>query len=358
MNALDQLAIVGISRVDAETEGVAATQMPNGIWIRTLPMDYSDLAEQVIDRLDHSIRPHVNTAIICSSADDTHARQRSTTNERCRPRDVLNALGISLTKTLSDTFINIDNIFKVDAACASGIAAIDVAKNHKNIGNGVILVVGIERPTSPNFINYFKLLGAVVEKTESPYTPFDKRRAGFVMADGAAVIAVTTMSYAKQHQLEILATIDAVDTKTILTHMTNPSDTAELAQFIRSVIVSSGKQLEEISWWDAHATATPSGDEAEYKIFQNIFGDQNIAISSHKGIAGHCMSASALVELANAIESVKQGYACATHGLIDEFKFVSDARLITQNQPISTRTFIKTSFGFGGRNGVAVITVC
>jgi 3-oxoacyl-(acyl-carrier-protein) synthase len=358
MSTVDQLVVVSVSRVDADTEGVNTTQTVNGTWIRTLPMDFSELSTRVIDRVVPNIRSHVNTAIICSSADDTYARSQAMLNDRCRPRDVLSALGITLTKTLTDNFPNIDNIFKVDAACASGITAIDIAKNHKNIKNGVILVIGVERPTSLNFLNYFRHLGAVVENTESPYTPFDQRRSGFVMADGAAAIAITTLSYANEHQLEILATVDAVDTKTILTHMTNPSDTACLSQFIRSVILSSGKKLEEISWWDAHATATPFGDESEYKIFQDIFKDQNTVISSHKGIAGHCMSASALVELVNAIESVKQGRARATYGLSDEFKINPDQRLITQDQPITTSTFIKTSFGFGGRNGVAVITVC
>jgi 3-oxoacyl-(acyl-carrier-protein) synthase len=352
-----KLVIVAAARVDAETENVVATKNSNGTWIRLLPHDFSTMSEMVIKQIPDQVGSHINTGIICSVADDSHARERLVFSERCRPRDILNALGINLTKTLVENFKNIDNIFKVDAACASGLLAIEVASFHKNLSNGVILIIGVEKPTSKSFTSYFRHLGAVAENTEFPYTSFDDRRSGFVMADGAAVIAVATEEYAVKHNLKIIATIDNIETKTILTHVTSPSDTQILTEFIKTVIADSKKSINNISWWNAHATATPFGDEIEYEIFNNIFSDSSAVISSHKGIAGHCMSASALVELAAAIESVSKGIASKTSYLDNEHKINNDPKIIVEDTKIDTKTFIKTSFGFGGRNGVAVVTV-
>jgi len=352
-----KLVIVDAVKIDSESENVSPTQTVKGTWVRRLPMEYPQLAEQVIGKINNSIKSHVNTAIVCSAADDSHAREHAVLSERCRPSIVLNALGINLTKSLWDNFANIENIFKIDAACASGIVGLDLAKNYKTINNGVVLVVGVEKPTSNTFLSYFRHLGAVIENTETTFAPFDQRRAGFVMADGAAILAVTTEEYAIKNQLNIIATIDNVDSKTILTHITSPSDFQELKKFIESVIEGSGKTVDDIGWWDAHATATPDGDIIEYKIFNEICEKSNTVISGHKGAIGHCMSASAVVEIVNAIECVQKGYASKTAGLEENYKIVDDKKIIIDNTLLQSKTFIKTSFGFGGRNGVAVITV-
>jgi 3-oxoacyl-(acyl-carrier-protein) synthase len=358
MNDLSKLVIVGTSRVDANSEQSFPSKTENNIWVQTVPYDFDALADKTVKLLPDHIKNHVNTVIVCSAADDSYARMKTYHSERARPRDVLGALGISLTTIVNKHFPKVSNIFKVDAACASGLYAFDVAKNYKNIDNGIIVIAGVEKSTSFNFLNLFKKIGAVAQDSSESYAPFDSRRAGFVMGEGAAMLAITTKKYATQHQLEILATIDSVDTRTILTHPTSPSDPDLLKTFIENTIQDSGRFLDEISWWDAHATATPDGDQAEYDIFSKIFKDQKTVISSYKSRVGHCMSASSVVEIANAIEQLQAGRASPTYNLKRENTMVDDPRIILDSCPVESKTFIKTSFGFGGRNGVAVITVC
>jgi 3-oxoacyl-(acyl-carrier-protein) synthase len=349
--------LVIVDAVSLDTKQLDFVRHERGPWIKTLKESYSEMADQVLNNLDHSVKSHVNTVMVCSASDDSYARHHAATNERLRPREVLNALGINLTKQLASSFPNIRGIFKVDAACASGITALDLAVNHKDVSNGVIVIFGIEKPTAFTFLNYFRTLGAVVEHSEVPYPPFDQRRAGFVMADGVAVLAVTTEQYAIKNNLKIIASVDSVGSQTILTHLTSPSDFGLLKQFIESVIVESNRNLCDISWWDAHATATPDGDAIEYKIFTEIFKDTDTVISSYKGTVGHCMSASAVIELVNTIQCAQKGYASKTSNLDPEFKIAQDPRIITDDHSLRSKTLIKTSFGFGGRNGATVITV-
>jgi 3-oxoacyl-(acyl-carrier-protein) synthase len=352
------LVIVGVSKIDAETENVYAQKNKTQTWIQSVPLEWIDLADVAIKKLPDSIKSHVNTIVICSATDDSHARFRTITAEKSRPRDVMGALGVSLPVLLNKHFVNVSDIFKVDAACASGLYALNIANNHKNINNGVFVIAGVDKSTSPYFLNLFRQIGAVSENTDIASIPFDQRRSGFVMGEGAAMLAVTTANYAMIHSLDIVATVDAIDTKTILTHPTSPSDPVKLKSFIEQVISSSQQNTKNIAWWDAHATATPVGDEIEFNMFLEIFKDTDTVISSYKGRVGHCMSASSIIELANAIMCTQQKHASGTYGLTSQNAISSDTRLITNSVPITTKTFIKTSFGFGGRNGVAIITVC
>lgn len=348
------LVIVDISRVDSQSESTTATPNDRGIWLFTLPQDASQMAEQTVSRLNAKVCEKVHTVIVCSSADDSYARYRSTINDRARPRDVLGALGVNLAIIMKKYLPNMQNIFKAEAACASGLIALELADMIARTHDAVVLIAGVDKSTAPIFLNLFYYIGAVATEPNKYYSPFDQQRAGFAMGEGAAMLAVTTASYAAKQGLDVIAVINSVNTQTIMTHPTAPSDPVLLEQFIRRTISNSGINSKDFACWDAHATATPQGDELEYQIFSNIF-QEDIAISSYKSRVGHCMSASAVVEIVNAVEHLLEHKVSPNYNLIQPIS--DDPRLITQETSTLKKTFIKTSFGFGGRNGAAVITV-
>jgi 3-oxoacyl-[acyl-carrier-protein] synthase II len=351
----DPLVIVGYSRIDASTELVSATTTDTGTWVFQLPQDFSQLVEQSLTKLNPVLQEHVHTAIVCSSANDSYARDKNSTTSRLRPKEVLALLGINIAAGVSKYFPNVQNIFHTEAACASGIVALDLADMIARKHNAVVLLAGLDKSTAPIFLNLFRFIGAVAQHPGLYHAPFDQQRNGFAMGEGAALLAVTTASQARARKLDVIATVDAVKTQTIFTHPTAPSDPALLEQFIRSVINESQRELKDFACWDAHATATPQGDELEYQIFANIFDKTDTAISSFKSRVGHCMSASALIEMVNAIEHLQKNKISPNHNLHQPI--VNDPRLITAETSTQNKTFIKTSFGFGGRNGAAVITV-
>lgn len=350
----DPLVIVDISRIDSRSESTAATPNDRGIWLFTLPQDANQLAEQTVSRLTAKVRENVHTVIVCSSADDSYARYRNAINARARPRDVLGALGVNLAIIMKKYLPNMQNIFKAEAACASGLIALELASMIARTYDAVVLIAGVDKSTAPIFLNLFYYIGAVATEPNKYYSPFDQRRAGFAMGEGAAMLAVTTASRAAKQGLDVIAVVNSVNTQTIMTHPTAPSDPVLLEQFIRRTINDSGINSKDFACWDAHATATPQGDELEYQVFSNIF-QEDVAISSYKSRVGHCMSSSAVVEIVNAVDHLQQHKVSPNYNLVQPIS--DDPRLITQITNTSKKTFVKTSFGFGGRNGAAVITV-
>jgi 3-oxoacyl-[acyl-carrier-protein] synthase II len=216
------------------------------------------------------------------------------------------------------------------------------------------MIMAVDKSTAQYFQLTFNSLSALASGPRY-YAPFDADRNGFAMGEGAALMIVCTQSKAEQLNLPIIAELNAIATKTIATHPTDPSDIDQIQQFILDTIVKSQCSLDEFAYWDAHGTATPVGDDLEYKIFNGIFGTRDVAISSFKSRIGHCMAASALIELVNGIENMRKQNITHTYGIVN--KMVDDDRIITQARHTDKKTFIKTSFGFGGRNAAAVITV-
>lgn len=356
---IDPLVIVGMSRIDSSTENTQPTATAeHGIWTYGVPQDSTDLAYESVIKIPANVRNSVHTVITCNSADDAYARQRcivKNLGDRIRPRDVLGALGVNLVVALNENLPNMQNMFKAEAACATGLIALELAEMIARTKNVVVLLAGVDKSTSPFFLNLFRNVGAVAMSPDQHYVAFDSRRCGFAMGEGAGLLAVTTLSHARELDLPVIATVDAIITRTIVTHPTDPSNPELIEQLVRETIQASGRTLEEFAYWDAHGTATPVGDELEYNIFAKVFGNRDLAISSFKSRVGHCMSASALVELINGIQTLQQQTITHNHNLTD--KFVNDDRIITQPAYTTKRTFIKTSFGFGGRNAVAAITV-
>jgi 3-oxoacyl-(acyl-carrier-protein) synthase len=350
----NKLSIVASATINADTENCYPAQTDNNIWYQNLNLTYNELTEKIILKIPDSVRQKITMVIMCSSADDAHARAKCVSSQRSRPRDVLSALGITSTGIINDLLPNVKNTFKVDAACASGLFAMELAKFYTK---DVVLILGVDTSTSSNFLNLFSQLGALAQNTDQYYVPFDQRRSGFIMGEGAAAIVVADNLLITNLHLNSLATVDAIETTTIYNHPTSPSDPTKLELFIKKVLKNSKRSLSEFAYWDAHATATPMGDESEYQIFVNLFRQHNTKISSFKSRVGHCMSASSLVEIANAIAQLQLGKISHNFNLQTKDAIANDHRIITNSEKTHLKTFIKTSFGFGGRIGIAVITV-
>jgi len=356
----DKMVIVAVERMDAQTENIKSSLGPFDKWMFSIPQQYDQMAGPLLARVNPAVIDAIETVIIGSANDNTIAKWKTLNllilenKTKSRPTDVLSGIGTTLVMELGETLTNVQDIFKIDAACATGLVSLDIASMIAKTRDQVVMIMAVDKSTAPYFQMSFNSLGALASGPQY-FSPFDLNRNGFAMGEGSALIAVCTQSKAEELQLPIVAELDAIATKTITTHPTNPSDINQIQQFITDVITASGRSLDEFAYWDAHGTATPTGDELEYKIFNETFGNRDVALSSFKSRIGHCMAASALIELVNGIENMRSQTITPNYGIVN--KMIDDDRIITQARHTDKKTFIKTSFGFGGRNAAAVVTV-
>ena len=355
---MEKSVIVSVGKIDAATLSVPAQRLEHSAWGFRLPVSQSTAAEDLLCSIDEKVKEHVNTVIITSAQGDSHVKNQLFTLEkvehkrRARPSDAAISTGANIPLLVTKHVPTANDIFQVDAACTSSLKALDLACTIASNSNQVVLITALDFSTASYMLFIFNSLGALATG-EQYYSPFDVNRSGFAMGEGAAVVAVCSASYAKENKLPVIATIDSVGSYTKSVHPTDPTSSIDLTNFVKHTIDKSNRKLIEFAYWDAHATATPAGDTREFEVFDQIFKD--IPISSFKGHIGHCLSASSLLEIVNAIEHLQQNIIPATYKITTPMN--DDSRIITTTQSSTHKTFVKCSFGFAGRNASTVITV-
>lgn len=354
----NNVVIIGAAKLDCCSQGVAVQQTDTKAWVFRLPINAENAAIQTIDQLPQAVKNCINTVIITSAQGDSHAKNLMFEQEKVqkklktRPSIALSSTGSTLPVTVMRHLPSVNDVFQVESACASSIKALELASMLAQNTQQMVLLAGVDFSTSPYVLFAFDSLGALAVGNKYS-SPFDANRSGIAIGEAAAMLAICTQSFAEKNGFNILAYVDSTKSFAQSAHHTHPTSAEILEEFLKTVIQESGRDKAEFAYWDAHATATPTGDDTEYQIFANMF--DSIPISSYKGHVGHCMSASGAVEIVNAIQQLSSGMIPATRGIITPM--VDDPRIITQPKSTNLKTFIKCSFGFGGRNGATVITV-
>lgn len=350
--------IVGLSKIDNTTFNAGLGKINFNAWAAPVPISFDQLTSEVLNALDSKIIESTKTVIVCSSQGDAHAKnklfdlEKKDFKSRGKPSDALGSSDSTLMSIINTRLPNAQDIFKVDAACASGLKALELGSMVAAAENNIVLLLGIETSAVSYLAFCFNSLRAVAQTTDKFYGPFDRDRSGFALGEGAASIAICTEATAKKLKLPIIAHIDAVGNFTQCSNQpTQPSN--ELLMFTWLEHLSSTTKRSTIAYWDAHATATPLGDQIEYNLFYKF--NLSCPISSFKGAIGHCMAASSLIEIVNGIEHLQRGIIPKNYNLYN--KFIDDERIILHTESTTRRTFIKCSFGFGGRNGATIVTV-
>lgn len=245
----------------------------------------------------------------------------------------------------------------VMAACSSSMFNLQYAFTCIQSGAISSAVVGaIETPIHPSVQYYWQCTSAISTRDGGICKPFDKNRDGFVQAEGGTLWLICDEDTLKKYNLTPKAKILSIvlsskcyDTATMTAHDKTGKSQIDT---INKALTIANKKSEDIAFFNAHATSTLIGDDIELDVFQQKFKDIDIPCVSFKGYIGHTMSASGMVESAYGLEALKNRYLHPNYDLTDPIS--DDPRLITKTTPIKGDTFIKASFGFGGRTAIAV----
>ena len=246
------------------------------------------------------------------------------------------------------------------SSCSTGSDAIGIA--YQMIRHGQIKVMiagGAEAAIIPITIAGFSQEGAL-SRNPDPYKasrPFDAKRDGFVVGEGAAVIVLESLDYAKLRGACILAEVTGYGATSDAHDLTEPLESGEAAAKALELALAN-IDCNSVDYINAHGTSTPLNDVVETKVIKKVFGRKayEIPISSTKSMVGHLLGAAPALEAIVCCKVISEGVIPPTINLENpdpecDLDYVpNEARLCKVNIAVSN------SFGFGGHNSVLVFS--
>ncbi len=250
--------------------------------------------------------------------------------------------------------------FAVSTACASGAHAIGTAMRMLQAGEAdAVIAGGSEAGLTPLARAAFGALDALSRSGVS--RPFDARRDGFVMGEGAGVLVMERESEARERGARVLGAIRGYGATSDAHHITAPrEDGAGQAQAMLVAMADAGLSAEQIDYVNAHGTSTPLNDRAETLAIKRALGDHatQIPVSSTKSAIGHLLGAAGAVEAVATLLALRDriapptlGFEEAEEGLDLDYVAGAAARPLAlgEHRPAVA---LSNSFGFGGHNAV------
>ena len=249
----------------------------------------------------------------------------------------------------------------VTTACTTGTHAIGDAARLIEYGDADVMVAGgTEAALTPTSVGGFTNAKALSRRNDDPQTasrPWDKGRDGFVMGEGAGILVLEELEFAKKRGAEIYAELTGFGLSSDAHHMTSPAPGGNgAARCIRNALNNGRVNPDEVDYINAHGTSTPLGDVAETIAVKEVFGDHayQLAMSSSKSMIGHLLGAAGGVEAVYSVLALKHQVAPPTINLFDvddecDLDYVADG-----TRQMKIRNVVSNSFGFGGTNGTVV----
>jgi 3-oxoacyl-[acyl-carrier-protein] synthase II len=231
-------------------------------------------------------------------------------------------------------------------ACASGTNAIGHAFECVRSGRYQrVLTGGYDALSELVFTGFDSLQASTPEKCR----PFDRHRAGMVLGEGAAVLALENLELARKRDAPVLAEIVGYGISTDNFHITQPDPSGVgPREAMERALHSAQISAEEVDYINAHGTATIFNDAAEGKAITALF--DGVPVSSTKSMMGHSLGAAGAVEAIFCLLALKDQFLPPNinFGALDDGL---DLNVVAnESRPAVVRTVLSNSFGFGGTN--------
>ncbi|MGN0368944.1 MAG: beta-ketoacyl-ACP synthase II [Butyrivibrio sp.] len=247
----------------------------------------------------------------------------------------------------------------VSTACATGTTAIGEA--YRAIKGGyadAIIAGGVDSAISPLAIAAFTNCMALSQSTDKDCAsiPFDKRRKGFVMGEGAGALILEEYEHAVKRNARIYGEVIGYGSTCDAHHVTAPDAEAKCPARAITDCMEGMKDLNipaEQIYFNAHGTSTPMNDKTETKAIKIAFGDDayRINISSTKSMTGHLLGAAGAVEAIACVCALNDNTVPPTIGYkeVDEECDLNYTPNVAK--PAELKAALSVSLGFGGHNG-------
>jgi 3-oxoacyl-[acyl-carrier-protein] synthase II len=249
----------------------------------------------------------------------------------------------------------------VNSACASGGDAIGGAYNLMRLGQAeCMLAGGAEAMISRVLISSLGGLGALAKTWNAEplraSRPFDLKRSGFVLGEGAAILVLETEEFARRRGARILCELAGVGWSFDATDDTAP-DVDGQALAMQRALKNAGMTMDDVDYINAHGTSTQLNDKTETAAIKKVFGERayGIPISSTKSMTGHLAAAAGAVEAAVGVLTLRDQIIAPTINYENP-----DPECDLDYVPLTARkakvdVVLSNSFGLGGENTCLVL---
>jgi len=238
--------------------------------------------------------------------------------------------------------------FTITTACSSSATAIGYGADLIRSGRCKAVVCGGSEALSELTFGGFNSLKAM---DPSPCKPFDRKRAGMSLGEGAGVLILEDLDEALKRGARIYVEFLGYGIGGEAYHITAPEPTGmREARIIREAIEEAAITIEEIDYINAHGTGTPLNDKVETLSIKNVFGERahSIPISSIKSSVGHCLGSAGAVEAVTSILSIMHQFVPPT---LNHEKGDEDCDLDYvpgKSREMRVGVVLSNSFAFGG----------
>ena len=247
-------------------------------------------------------------------------------------------------------------------ACTTANHSIGEAGRLIEYGDADVMIAGGSESTiSPLGVGGFCAARALSTRNDDPPAasrPWDRDRDGFVLGEGAGVVALEEYEHARARGARIYCELVGYGMSADAHHITAPCEDGEgPVRCMANALRNAGLNRDEVDYINAHGTSTPLGDLAETVAIKRCFGDhaKKLAVSSTKSMTGHLLGAAGGIEAVFSALALHEQVAPPTINLVNQdpecdLDFVPNA---ARRMPM--RIALSNSFGFGGTNGSLVL---
>lgn len=191
-----------------------------------------------------------------------------------------------------------------------------------------------------------------------PARPFDRRRKGLSLGEGAAVLVVEEAEHARQRGARPYARVLGHGVTNDAFHMTQPEPSgAAWERTVRAALADAGVAPSEVGYINGHGTATEQNDPAECAAYLRVFGERlaSVPVSSVKGALGHCLCAAGGIEAAITALAIARGMLPPTVGFAQADPACPVDAVPKTGRQATPRVALSSSFAFGGNSAVLVL---
>ncbi len=251
----------------------------------------------------------------------------------------------------------------VVSACASGTNAIGEATEAIRRGSAdVVFTGGAEAVITQIAMAGLSVMGALSMRNDAPERasrPFDKERDGFVMGEGAAVLVLESLEYARSRGAAILGEISGYGTSNDAFHISAPAENgAGAALCMQCALEDAGLEAGDIGYINAHGTSTQLNDKSETAAIKTVYGEQAYAIpiSSTKSMTGHLLGAAGALEAVVCVKTLQDEILPPTINYETPDPECDLDYVPNHSRPLKVEHIMSNSFGFGGHNASIIVS--